>query len=556
MIDPITDPLGPATTPDGPPTWAELKPPWRRLVHAYIESRKNKGLGMRVLNISERFYRCDPLLKRWRYLSDADLEAQLVHEATVKRDTDINHDGGWRLFPAVSPDDLGKARRMLARLFHWPESNSERAGLPTDAPWDLHQNVAIELTRGRVPGQVLSLDLYPRQLRGVLAFDDGWLTLARPERLLPYEERFFIPRALPYDFADVYARAEAGVAGTMKSAHPAFDAFLAETFAGDEFGECVALVWEWLGYLASGSNAHQRALVCFGPRNAGKSVFALLIGAIFGEAVTRMDSARLASQFGTSILEGRTIAIVDEADPTKLDRAKQSAWSELVNSISGGMPVVVERKHKDPRTAHLGVRFMFVANVPIIDPINPEGWSRRALYLPFRNEVPPDRIDPSLAENLIAEAPAILATSLRYYMLHETERDMKSGVELSPAEVAQFPEMAVPPPFTEPPSSRELRHALYAERSAMSVFIEARCVLEPDAWTSSKALLAAYNNWAPELNAPAGRQPSFGRELLRTLPGVIRRKRDRERPGGQRIAGYSGIRVKPQHGGAGDTFAV
>ena len=256
--------------------------------------------------------------------------------------------------------------------------------------------------------------------------------------MLPYERRFFIPQALPYDFAGVYELSQKAAAGKEPSQHPAFDAFLAETFDGGEFGDCVALVWQWLGYLASGSNGLQRCLVCWGPSRSGKGVFARLVMAMFGQSATRMDSARLASPFGTWMLEGRSIAIVDEADPTKLPREKQAAWSEVVNSISGGMPVVMEPKHQQARTVNLQTRFMFVANVPITDPINPEGWSRRALYLPFENQVAPASVDEMLTERLAAEAPHILATALRHYWVERSQQDTDEHYNRQRARVVEL----------------------------------------------------------------------------------------------------------------------
>ena len=514
-----------------------------------------------------RLYRADAVTNRWRFISDEDLEAELAHEAVRERwlwpDDGAGKPTRWRLLSTAAPVDLEKARKWMARLYRWRDSDSEQAGLPTDAPWDLESNLAIQLSDKPMPRSALSLRVYPRQLRAVAAFRDGWITLAEPGELLPYERRFFIPQALPYDFAGVYELSQKAATGAEPSQHPAFDAFLAETFDGGEFGDCVALVWQWLGYLASGSNGLQRCLVCWGPSRSGKGVFARLVMAMFGQSATRMDSARLASPFGTWMLEGRSIAIVDEADPTKLPREKQAAWSEVVNSISGGMPVVMEPKHQQARTVNLQTRFMFVANVPITDPINPEGWSRRALYLPFENQVAPASVDEMLTERLAAEAPHILATALRHYWVERSQQDTSEDFNRQRARVVELqgdeglpPAMDVPPAFTEPASSRELRRALYSERSGLALFVEARCTLDPAAWTPSRELLAAFNNWAPTVNAPTHRANTFGRELMRTLPGKIHRRRQDDHFG-ERRTGFTGIKLKPTHSRTGqDGFEV
>lgn len=121
---------------------------------------------------------------------------------------------------------------------------------------------------------------------------------------------------------------------------------------------------EYLGYILTGRTDRQTALYLMGASGAGKSVFANVCAEIVGAANVESGSGDV-GKWAMGQWEGaKLITFADArsvADPRKL--------GEVILQIVGNDKVTVERKGKDPYTAHIDANILICSNtaIPIYD---------------------------------------------------------------------------------------------------------------------------------------------------------------------------------------------
>ena len=124
------------------------------------------GAAFDLMAIGSRLYRADAVTNRWRFISDEDLEAELAHEAVRERwlwpDDGAGKPTRWRLFWRPRRRSTSKRRASGWRgCTAGATAIRSRQGLPTDAPWDLESNLAIQLSDKPMPRSALSLTGLP-----------------------------------------------------------------------------------------------------------------------------------------------------------------------------------------------------------------------------------------------------------------------------------------------------------------------------------------------------------------------------------------------------------
>lgn len=121
---------------------------------------------------------------------------------------------------------------------------------------------------------------------------------------------------------------------------------------------------EYLGYILTGRTDRQTALYLMGASGAGKSVFANVCAEIVGAANVESANGDV-GKWAMGQWEGaKLITFADArsvADPRKL--------GEVILQIVGNDKVTVERKGKDPYTAHIDANILICSNtaIPIYD---------------------------------------------------------------------------------------------------------------------------------------------------------------------------------------------
>ena len=441
---------------------------------------------------------------------------QLIVDAMRKDGSHPLYTGGH--FYTYSGDHYAEAAEpemLLRRYFQrwdWPTSTAIVSNVVAEVQsrgWTGHRQ---ELPFWRNPG--------PCDAANVIAYRNGLLDIATGQ-LHPHTPDWCSTQVLPYDY---------DTAATC----PHWLAFLNSVYEGD--AGRIALLQEYLGYLLSQDASHEKALVLTGKPRSGKSTIHRIATLLVGEEnATGFSLEKLASEFGSAMLVGKSLATVPEVELSgSRERAK---ILELWKRIIGRDSVDVNVKHKPQITVRLGVRFLVAANdIPRLYDAS-GAMSARLIYLPHEVSFL-GREDRDLGRRLERELPGIATWSLAGL------KRLRSVGE-----------------FTMPTSSRRIADMAAVETTPVRAWIRESLEIEPACdpgdmpgvvvaggrgfATTKNGLYNSYSRWAEDHDMEAGDVKSqvwFFRELRSILPKLAETKITDV--GGVRLNAYKGVRLR------------
>jgi putative DNA primase/helicase len=285
--------------------------------------------------------------------------------------------------------------------------------------------------------------------------ENGELVLSDGEwRLEPHQPDRFHTMQVPIAY-DPSARA------------PQFEAFLAETFAGDmDCADKIACVLEMMGYTLMRHARHEKFVILIGDGANGKSVLLGVIAAICGrENVAAVQPSQFGNPFQRGFLHMKLANIVGEL------RMGEVLPDAELKSIVSGEPSTVEHKHKNPFTLRPYATCWFGTNhMPIVRD-HSSATVRRAIVLKFNRTIPPNQRDTGLLQRLIAEAPGILNLILAAYA--------KASIR----------------GFTMPSSTAAALEDLHREADPVAAFVSDQCTRDHKGHEGASTVFARYQQW-------------------------------------------------------------
>lgn len=163
---------------------------------------------------------------------------------------------------------------------------------------------------------------------------------------------------------------------------------------------------EYAGYtLWQHAQPFGKALFLIGPTDSGKGVFLDVIEEILGEQNVASQSLYnlMQNRFGTANLFGKMANIRNEVTAGGLKNVE--SFKEITG---GGDRISAERKGQDAFKFKVTQKFLFSTNqVPSIEHAD-EAFFNRLLFVKFPDTVPDDEQNPTLADEILEDAPAIL----------------------------------------------------------------------------------------------------------------------------------------------------
>jgi putative DNA primase/helicase len=256
---------------------------------------------------------------------------------------------------------------------------------------------------------------------------------------------------------------------------------------------------EFAGYALTTEMAHELAVWLFGPPGSGKSTFIAGLAAMLGHRAGILGLADLErSRFTLADLPGKTLVVASEQPSSYL------ASTNTLNAIISGESIQVERKYHDPFTVIPRAKVCWAMNeLPRVADAN-SGLFRRVKVVTFP-ELPEDQRDPHIKRHIEQEGAGILNWAL------EGLRRLKDRGHFEvPASVAD--------------ATKQFRE----HNDVPALFIEDRCIKEPDAEVQAAKLYREYRYWCEE----NGHRPQsstrladdwrrLGFERKRTMTGTI-----------------------------------
>lgn len=302
---------------------------------------------------------------------------------------------------------------------------------------------------------------------------------------------------------------------------PRWCRFLAEVFGGDE--ALIEHVRRAVGYSLTGDQSEACWWLLHGTGANGKSVFLSTLLHLFGDLGWSTGFATFAARPATgghqedlANLEGRRLVTASEtAEGTKLAEGR-------IKALSGGDRITASAKYAHERTfdPHLHL-WLAVNHLPTVTDDSFAFW-RRVRFLPFLQRFRPAEDcepgdlpdDPRLAEKLRDEVPGILAWAVAGC------RAWREGG------------------LTKPPAVVAAVEAYRIAEDPLGAFLEDLTTADPDAFTTTGDLFAAYTWWAEREGIPVRARLSHTAFARRIGERYTRTRRIID---GQRLRGFEGI---------------
>jgi putative DNA primase/helicase len=328
---------------------------------------------------------------------------------------------------------------------------------------------------------------------------------------------------------------QAGTSFDAKAVCPRWLQFLTEITGSDP--EVVAFLQRGAGYALTGDTRDQHLFVAYGTGANGKTTFLNLLNALLSDySRTVPPEVLMANRYQGSSgpredilrLKGSRLVLTTEVGDGRVLN------EDLVKRMTGG-DKLVGRLPYARRSVEFTPAFkpwMATNYKPIIKGDDDGIW-RRMLLIPFEQRFTEADRDPNLFEKLRAELPGVLN-----WAIEGCREWQRTGLAI-------------------PPAVRAASDGYRDEMDLLADWIETRCDLDPNAWTSTTELHGSYRSWLREVRGFVGANReelsifTFGRKL--SARGLENTKRSGNR-------GFRGIRTKDredkgcQRGWWGDPF--
>jgi P4 family phage/plasmid primase-like protien len=274
--------------------------------------------------------------------------------------------------------------------------------------------------------------------------------------------------------------------------------YLARVTDGDK--ELQAYLQRIAGYCLTGSTREHALFFLYGPGANGKSIFINTLLEALGSYATVADPAAfLTSKWDRhpaeiAVLQGARLVTAQENEAGR-------PWAESrIKTLTAGDPITARRMRQDPYTFTPVAKLCFAGNSrPTILSVD-EAMRRRVNLIPFTQIIPPDERDQHLADKLKGELGGILSWALEGCLAWQ-----RVGLN--------------PPAVVTDATANYL-----AGQDTLGAWIEARCILEPLAWSPVAKLFESWVSYTGTVSEQPGSMKAFSQRLADR--GFIRKHRE------------------------------
>lgn len=309
-------------------------------------------------------------------------------------------------------------------------------------------NSVTELTRVRVAVPSRMWDANP----DILVCANGTLDLTTRE-LKPHARENYATAAAPYDYDE-----------DAKSV--SWNLVMDQVVAANLGKAAVGFLQEFAGYALTTSTEHEIALWLTGKHGGGRSTILAGLQAMLGPRAGVLSLSDIErSSFGLTNIPGKTLVTATEQPAVYL------RGGGVLNAIISGEPVQVDRKYHDPVTIIPRCKIAWAMNeLPRVGNSD-DGIFRRVKILEVP-EIPPEKQDPRVKENVMLSGSAILN-----WALDGLDRLNERGH------------------FEVPPTIRSATDSFRETNDVPAMFIDEACERLEDASEAGQRLYETYKGW-------------------------------------------------------------
>lgn len=255
-----------------------------------------------------------------------------------------------------------------------------------------------------------------------------------------------------------------------KATCPRWERFIAEIFDGDP--ELMAFDQRAVGYSLTGLTIEQASFMLYGTGANGKSVKLKILLRVFSPLAYNMPFSTIEYKRQSSIpndvaaLAGRRIVTASETNENS--RLNEGRLKSLVH----GDPQTARFLNREAFTFHPQLKLWLAVNHKPTVKDDSEGFWRSVILIPFQQCFKGDKADPHLEEELLREAPGILAWGVRGAL--------------------EWQRIGLKPPASVLSATQDYRE----ECDPLADFIADACTLGPHCQVPAGKLFEEYSRWA------------------------------------------------------------
>lgn len=295
----------------------------------------------------------------------------------------------------------------------------------------------------------------------------------------------------PHDRADLLTKM-GGVKYDAAAGCTLWLKFLDRIFAGND--AIISYMQRATGYALTGKTGEHCLFIMYGTGRNGKGTFRDVVRALMGDYAHEADfstfepskneAAGQPREDLVALMGRRFVAASEQNAGKKIDEA-------LIKKLTGEDPIRARRLNENGfQFMPVAKYFLMVNDKPVIRGRDEGIWSRMRL-VPFDVEIPEAERDPELRSKLIAELPGILNWALRGCLDWQ-----RHGMDTPPEILA---------------ATKEYRE----EMDVIGAFIQAECVVQPDATVPVKDLYERYVAYCKDSGGYVISANQFGRDLTK-----------------------------------------
>lgn len=269
---------------------------------------------------------------------------------------------------------------------------------------------------------------------------------------------------------------------------PEWSEFLDQIFDNDQ--ELIHYIQKAVGYSATGSIKEQVMFILYGNGRNGKSIFIDTISDILGTYAKSMQADSImvrqnSSGANSDIARLESARLVTSSEPNEGVRLDEG----LVKQLTGGDKVTARYLYGKEFEFKPQFKLWLATNhKPIIRGTDDGIW-RRLMLIPFKVQIPTDKVDKDLKYKLQRESIGILNWIVEGALMWQRE--------------------GLNPPASVTNASRQYRE----EMDVISLFVDDCCEVSDSYRAPAGELFKKYQSWANDNSEYSMSKQKFGREM-------------------------------------------
>lgn len=302
-------------------------------------------------------------------------------------------------------------------------------------------------------------------------------------RVLKHEPHYQLTKMLDVDF-------------DPEATYPAWDKFVEEIALGDK--ELIEFLQVTSGYCLLGEKNEHKLIYALGKGANGKSVFYNAIADVFGTYGQRMQAQTImVNKSGSSgarpeLARMESARFIFSSEPNEGDRMDEG----LVKQLTGGDTLATRGMYQNTFEFKPTFQMVIAANHMPLKRGRDFGINRRLVVIPFKNNIPLDKIDKTLPAKFATDEAK---TYIFNWLLQGLEKYLLTQ---------KFPYCK---------AVEEETNNYIKEQDYMAQFIEDCCEVDIDYFVKSSTLYDAYKQWASDTNNYLPNRQVFSKELMRNF---------------------------------------